>query len=78
MWGGGAAGGSGCTTRLCTVKPKTSIYIALTITARGGGVVEAIPALGQACNKDTRSYKQARNKDTMSFIQACNNDTRSF
>ena len=38
----GAAGGSGCATRLSTVKPKASVAVASTIRG-GGGVVEAIP-----------------------------------
>ena len=44
---------------------------------RGDGVLEAIPAPGQARNKDMRNYMymQAHNKDTMSYMQACNKDT---
>ena len=42
--------------------------------SRGRGVMEAIPALGQACNKGTRSYMQALNKDTMSYMQVRNKD----
>ena len=39
--------------------------------------MDAMSALGQACNKDTRSYVQARNKDTRiyMYVQARNNDT---
>ena len=40
--------------------------------------MDAISVLGQACNKDTRSYVQAHSKDTMNYTQARNNDTRSF
>ena len=36
------------------------------------------PALGQAHNKDMRSYMQARKNDTMSYMQGHNNNTRSF
>ena len=78
--GGGAAGGSGCATCLCTVKPKASICGGCQYRQRGGGVVEALPALGQARNKDTRSYTsmEAHNKDMMSYMQARNNNSRSF
>ena len=34
--------------RLCTVKPKASVCGSCQYCQRGGGVVEAIPALGQA------------------------------
>ena len=43
--------------------------------------MDAVSALGQAHNKDTRSYVQARNKDTRSYVymymyvQAHNTDT---
>ena len=74
--GGGAAGGSGGATRLCTVKPKASICSGCQY--RSKGVLEAIPALGQAFNKDTKSCMQARSKEAMSYMQAHNNNTRSF
>ena len=43
------------------------LHLWFPVPLEGVGVVEAIPALGQACNKDT-----------MSYMQACNNDTRGF
>ena len=63
--GGGAAGGYGCATHLCTVKPRPP-FVVVASTLKGGGVLEAIPALGQACNEDSiaRSYMQVHNKDT--------------
>ena len=77
---GGAAGGYGCATRLCTIKPRPP-FVAVSNTIEGGGVLEAIPALVQARNEDSiaKSYMKVRNnKGTMSHMQACKNDLRSF
>ena len=66
--GGGAAGGSGCNNRLCTVKPKASICSDCQYHERGDGVMEAIPALGQARDKDMRSYLRNHATRTRSVL----------
>ena len=60
---GGAAGGYGCATCLCTVK-QWPPFVAVASTVRGGGVLEAIPAL-----------KEARIED--SIVELCKYTTRT-
>ena len=63
--GGGAVGGSGCTTCLCTVKPKASICSGCQFASEGE-IMEAIPVLGQARkqghNEMYASTQQGRNE----------------
>ena len=75
----GAAGGYGCTTRLCTLKPRPP-FVAVASTLERGGVLEAVPALGQARNEDSiaKSYMKVRNKSKMRYMHARKNDSRSF
>ena len=70
-------GGYGCATCLCTVKP-TPPFVSVASTIEG--VLEAIPALGQARKEGSiaKSYMKVRNEGTMSYMQARKNDSRSF
>ena len=75
---GGAAGGYGCTTHLCTVKPRPP-FVAVA-SAERDGVLEVIPVLRQARNEDSiaKNYTKVHNKGIMSYMQARKNDSRSF
>lgn len=59
---GGAAGGSGCTNYICTVKSMAFSQLKLPKTLKKSRVVEAILMLGQAYNKDTRNYMYTRER----------------
>ena len=43
--------------------PCSTAYVVVASTVERGGILEAMPALGQACNEDsiTKSYMKVRN-----------------
>ena len=76
--GGGAAGGLGCTTHLCTVKPRPPSVVVASIASGGcglGGYTSAGAGTQQGHEELYASMQQTHDE---LYIQAHKNDTRSF